>query len=196
MASCLRSEKENFNCVTVASVDLINGPLADILLSQITPMNLFHEIQKCSTLLHGKSKLRSDQLKICKIQPPDYGSFDVTLLYTLIRNLCPLPKPTQGWGVDPKSADIRIADDVERLRLFRNNYFAHAKAAKISDTDFRVIWTDLKSVINRIQSSITCSADYKSDLLSIERAKFDRKQLEQCKLILDALLHLNADKIG
>lgn len=152
--SCPGNETENFNCVTVASVDFIKRPLADILFSQITPVNLFHEIDKCSTLFSGKYKLRKDQLKICYLQPPalpDTRRFDVTLLYTLIRNLCPLLKPTQGWGNTPKSADIQTGDDVERFRLFRNSYHAHANSSTISDTKFGVIWNDLKSVINRIQ---------------------------------------------
>lgn len=197
--SCQRNETENFNCVKVASVDLIKLPLADILFSQISPVNLFHEIGKCSTLFSGKCKLRTDQLSTCYLQPPalpDSSRFDVTLLYTLIRNLCPSLKPTQGWGNNPKSADIQIGDDVERLRLFRNNYYAHANSSTISDTEFGVIWKDLKYVINRIQSSIACSADYEQALTTIEQTKFTREHLEDCKLILKAYVNSNAGKIG
>lgn len=195
--SCPKNETENFNCVKVASVDLIKRPLADILFSQITPVNLFHEIDKCSTLFSGKYKLRKDQLNICYIPPPtlpDYGRFDVTLLYTLIRNLCSSLKPTQGWGIDPKSADIQIGDDVERLRHFRNNYFAHANSSKISDTEFGGIWRNLKSAINRIQSSIACGADYEQQLNLIEQTKYTREHLENCKLILEAKVNSNADE--
>lgn len=192
-------ETENFNCVKIASVDIIKRPLADILFSQITPANLFHEINKHSTLLSGKNKLRRNQLNICYLHPPtlpDYGIFDVTLLYTLIRNLCPSLKPTQGWGIDPKSADIQIGDDVERLRHFRNNYYAHANSSKISNTEFGGIWRNLKSVINRIQSSIACNANYEQELNLIEDRKYTREHLEDCKLILEAQLNSNAGKKG
>lgn len=147
----------------------------------------------------GKYKLRKDQLNICYIHPPtlpDYGRFDVTLLYTLIRNLCSSLKPTQGWGIDPKSADIQIGDDVERLRHFRNNYYAHANSSKISDTEFGGIWRNLKSAINRIQSSIACGADYEQQLNLIEQTKYTREHLENCKLILEAKVNSNAGKIG
>lgn len=193
--SCPRNETENFNCVKVASVDLIKRILVDILSAKIKPADLFREIDKCSTLFSGKYKLRKDQLNICYVHPPtvpDYGRFDVTLLYTLIRNLCSsLKPPTQGWGNNPKSADILISDDVERLRLFRNNYFAHANSSKISDTEFGGIWRNLKSVINRIQSSIACR-DYEQQLNLIEQTKYTREHLEECKLILEAQVNSNA----
>lgn len=175
---CSSNEKRNFQCVTLASVDFIKLPLIDILDSQIKPVDLFNKI-KLSTL-----KLNQEQLKTCRISPPDYNSFDVTLLYTLIRNLCSLPCPAQGWGREPKATDTQISDDIERLRLFRNNYHAHAKSAEISENEFNNIWSNLKLVISRIQSNYT--KDYKEDLEKIEQSKFSKCSLEYCRFILDA----------
>lgn len=185
MASfCSSNDKRNFQLVTVASVDLIKLPLIDILASHIKPENLFEKIQSCSTL-----KLLPDQQKFCLIQPPgpDYNTFDVTLLYTLIRNLCCLPSPAQGWGKEPKATDTEISDDIERLRLFRNNYHAHASSASISDAVFRDVWRNLKLVINRFDLKIRCNKDYEEELIKIERSKFTEYQLETCRIILDAL---------
>lgn len=175
---CSSNEKRNFQCVTLASVDFIKLPLIDILDSQIKPVDLFNKI-KLSTL-----KLNQEQLKTCRISPPDYNSFDVTLLYTLIRNLCSLPCPAQGWGREPKATDTQISDDIERLRLFRNNYHAHAKSAEISENEFNNIWSNLKLVISRIQSNY--NKDYKEDLEKIEQSKFSKCSLEYCRFILDA----------
>lgn len=175
---CSSNEKRNFNCVTLASVDFIKLPLIDILDSQIKPVDLFNKI-KLSTL-----KLNQEQLKTCRISPPDYNSFDATLLYTLIRNLCSLPDPAQGWGKEPKATDTQISDDIERLRLFRNNYYAHAKSAEISENEFNNIWSNLKLVISRIQSNY--NKDYKEDLEKIEQSKFSKCSLEYCRFILDA----------
>lgn len=144
-SSFLSNDVRNFQCVAVASVDLIKLPLRDILTSHIKPTDLFQKIKSCSTL-----NLRQEQLKICLAQPTDYNSFDVSLLYTLIRNLCSLPSPTQGWGKEPNSTDTQISDDIERLRLFRNNYYAHAESARISECLFKDIWRNLKLAIKRI----------------------------------------------
>lgn len=179
------NEEHNFQCVTVASVDFIKLPLKDILKNHIKPEDLFRAINACSTL-----KLRPDQQRICLIQPPgvpDYNIFDVTLLYTLIRNLCPLPCPTQGWGKEPNASDIQISDDIERLRLIRNTYYAHAKSASITDSMFKTLWRNLRSAIRRIQS--TYNVDYEDELLRIEQSRYIRSHLEECMTILTALTY-------
>lgn len=180
------NDKRNFQWITVASVNLIKLPLIDILASHIKPADLPPKIKQCSTL-----KLLPDQRKLCLIQPPrlpDYNKFDVALLYTLIRNLCCLPSPAQGWGERPKATDTEISDDIERLRLFRNNYYAHASSASISDAVFRDVWRNLKLVIKRFDLKIRCNKDYEEELIKIECSKFTEDQLDTCRIILDALV--------
>jgi hypothetical protein len=47
--------------------------------------------------------------------------FDFTLLYKLIRNLLiDIPAPTNGWGILPRTVDVKEADDIERIRHLRN----------------------------------------------------------------------------
>lgn len=185
-------DMRNFQWITGASVDLIKLPLIDILASYIKPVDLFLKIKSCSTL-----KLRPDQQKICLIQPPgipDYNKFDVTLLYTLIRNLlvCCLPDPAQGWGKEPKTTDTDISDDIERLRLFRNNYYAHANSASVPDIEFEDVWRNLKLAIKRIacNSNIICNIDYEKEFREIERSKCTEHQLEICRVLLEAFVSL------
>lgn len=184
-------EEHNFHCVIVASLELINLPLIDILTNKISPKDLYTKINSCSALLQGDSKLRPEQLKVCYLQPPatpDYSKFDVTLLYKLIRNLCSLPSPRQGWGKEPEANDIQISDDIERLRLFRNNYQGHANSASIPDAVFQDIWKNLEYVIKRIKSSIKWSVDYEEKLFKLERTKFDRDQVATCLLLLQCYM--------
>lgn len=189
----------NFNCVIKASLELLNLPLIDILANHVKDVDLFRKINSCPTLLSGRYKLRTDQLNICYLTPPaipDYSKFDITLLYTLIRNLCPSLRPTQGWGNEPHRTDTQLGDDIERLRLFRNNYYAHAVSEKIPDTEFKILWNDLKSVINRIQAKTTCSVDYQQRLIAIENSRFTHEYLEKCKFLLEAFLKLQTDERG
>lgn len=72
------------------------------------------------------------------------------MLYTLIRNLCPSLKPSQNWGFEPRASDLQIGDDIERLRLSRNN-FVHSTSARIPDGDFEALWMYLKTTIQRMQ---------------------------------------------
>lgn len=177
-------DKRNFQIVTVASVDLITPVLRDILNSHIKPVHLYQKIKSNLTW-----NLRKEQEALCLIPPPDvpdYNTFDATLLYTLIRNLCSLPRPAQGWGNSkgPKKTDIKISDDIERLRLFRNKYYAHRFSTKISDKEFKEIWKNLKSAISRIQSEY--NVDYEDEVIRIEQYKYDLSNWEECMRVLDA----------
>lgn len=198
---CSTATNHNFNIVIKASLELINLPLLDILASHVKDVDLFKEINSCQTLLSGRNQLRTDQRRICFLSPPakpDYKQFDVTLLYKLIRNLCPLLRPTQGWGNTPQTTDTKLGDDIERLRLFRNNYYAHAVSKTIPDTEFETLWKDLKSVIRRIQANCqtVCSVNYEQELIAIENSKFSHGYLEKCKLLLEAFLKLQTDERG
>lgn len=149
----LLKEEQNFIRFVKVCVDVLKLPLIDILACEIKPVDLYDTLQSSSLLKDAKIKLRSDQLKICYLAPPaipDYNTFDLTMLYTLIRNLCPSLKPSQNWGFEPRASDLQIGDDIERLRLSRNN-FVHSTSARIPDGDFEALWMYLKTTIQRMQ---------------------------------------------
>lgn len=192
MSSSSLKEKHNFQCTSEADLVLIKLPLIDILLSQIRHEDLFLKIQQ-SSLLHGKNKLRPDQLMQCYFPPPvlpDYNKFDATLLYTLIRNLCSGLKPTRGWGNDPDPIDTKIGDDIERLRLFRNNNFAHLSSAIIPNDTFEDVWKILKSVLIRLKSHSGCSVDYVKELEEIEYSQFRYELWERYKDVWKTYLEI------
>lgn len=199
----LSKDQQNFMWISIACVDFIKLPLKDILDYQIKPADLFNRINSSST--HRTYYLRREQENICFIRPPgqpDYNDFDVTLLYTLIRNLCSASlslaslNPTKGWGKVPGSSQMRLGDDIERLRLMRNA-FAHANSAGIPDDEFRVHWNELKSVIQRIQTflnSMGSKVNYEQKLADIERTDFGFGDLQKYKLFLEATLNQLKEK--
>lgn len=197
------SSEHNFICFAIACVDLINLPLIDILTDCIKPEKLYSNLSNSSSLTTGKNKLRQEQLNICFIPPPklpNYKDFDVSLLYTLIRNLCPSVKPTQGWGIEPIDSNTQVGDDIERLRLFRNTYYGHADSTIIPDDVFEDLWTGLKSVIQRLQIYTTNwrTTDYEETLAKIEGRRCTDEDREKYKLLLKAALYVfnNADGKG
>lgn len=179
MASTMLSQKQlNFARYSIVCVDVIKHPLKDILTIFVKPADLDQEIQNCKPLLKGENKLNPDQRKKCCYKTPnspDYSKFDITLLYKLIRNLCPSLEPKKKWGSKPTSNDMDVGDDIERIRKLRNTYFAHIELAEISDDEFRDLWSDLKCVIQRCQQYTTYwgyTTDYKKMLSDLERKTF------------------------
>lgn len=184
----LTKDEQNFIRFVKICLDVFKLPLADILASEIQPADLYNKIQQHScSLLNGKNKLDSKQEKICFRSPPaipNYNEFDVTLLYKLIRNLCPLLAPTKGWGKDPADTDMQIGDDIERLRVFRNNNI-HEVSSKISDNDFEIIWKKLKFVIQRIQNHMASKgykANYEENMTKIKQLYLGDEHIDTYKI--------------
>lgn len=174
MTSTNLSPKQlNFAQISIVCVDILRQCLIDILDIHIKPTDLSKEIHLSQSLKGGKDKLNSEQRDLCcfsSLSVPDYNKFDVTLLYRLIRNLCSTLKPSKDWGKEPKTTDLKIGDDIERIRLFRNKHYAHAESAKIPDSEFKDLWNEGKSLIHRIQIYTTangCTTDYGLKLTNI-----------------------------
>lgn len=188
MALTTLSQKQlNFARFSIVCVDIIKLPLKDILNIFVKPQELGKNIKACTSLITGEHRLYQDQMRKCcynSYTVPDYSTFDVTLLYKLIRNLCPLLEPTNKWGNKPTVKDVRIGDDIERIRGLRNAYFAHTELAEISNDDFREIWNDAISIISRCQHFTTskgCKTDYNQLILNLERKALTFAEYTSCK---------------
>lgn len=179
MTSTTLSQKQlNFARFSIACIDINKPPLKDILTIFITPLDLKKEIKKRQPLLTGEYKLNPDQRKKCYYNSnnsPDYSTFDITLLYKLIRNLCPSLEPTKKWGNKPTVNDLDVGDDIERIRYLRNSIVAHSASAEISDDEYNYLWSDVKCIIQRCQQytlSNGCTTDYNKMVQDLERKTF------------------------
>lgn len=165
----------NFARFSILCVDIITLPLKDILDKSVKPADLDKRIKACPPLLTGISKLNPDQKKKCcfnSSNTPDYSAFDITLLYKLIRYLCPSLEPSNTWGTKPTVNDVSIGDDIERIRELRNKRVAHAECGKISDDDFMDLWSDAKRIIKRCQdftTSLGCNTDYNQMIVDLQK---------------------------
>lgn len=177
-STTLSQTQLNFARFSIVSIDINKLPLKDILTIFIKPADLDQAIQNCDPLVKGKYRLNPDQRKKCSYysrKSPDYSTFDITLLYRLIRNLCPSLEPTNKWGNKPASNDLEVGDDIERIRDLRNSIVAHSASAEISDDKFKDLWSDVKCIIQRCQQYTTskgCTNDYNKMLIDLERKTF------------------------
>jgi hypothetical protein len=84
-----------------------------------------------------------------------YRNFDITLLYTLLRNLkcLNITAPTQGWGTSnmPGNGETTLGDDIERIRLIRNNIWGHVAVPSLSEKESQDLWSIISGVCSRMQ---------------------------------------------
>ena len=86
----------------------------------------------------------------------DYSEFDITLLYSLLRNL-PVTngtlRPSGGWGRLPIAArNVSLGDDIERIREIRNEMYGHVATTYIPDHVYNQYMADLQAIATRMDT--------------------------------------------
>ena len=83
--------------------------------------------------------------------------FDITLLMTLLRNICGLAPPVTGWDVLPAATDLSREADIARVKYFRNTVYAHAEHASIDDATFNSHWKEIRDTLKHSKLTLKSS---------------------------------------
>ncbi|XP_078321800.1 uncharacterized protein LOC111114804 isoform X3 [Crassostrea virginica] len=153
----LTKPAENYCRLCQLIMTVCSDLFRDILSRHIQPVNLRGELNKNkNTLLRV---LRIHEHKIL-LFPQSGGQslsakdMDLTILYTLLRNICGIPKHQNGWGNTPKIGDISLAACIERIREEKNAIASHSNIGEIDDNRFQDIWMKLQSDIVNIEKEL------------------------------------------
>ncbi|KAL3889230.1 hypothetical protein ACJMK2_001577, partial [Sinanodonta woodiana] len=151
----------------VAIVTVCGNAMRDMLSTQVpSPHTDIHQ-----AILANKGKLTSrqgrkpllnhDQTQL--VYPDHQGittgkvdQFDLSLLYTLIRNISTVPAPVTGWGKDPNDQprDNNLGASVERINSYRNQIIGHSEDGQISQQYFDNYWSKIDNVLNDIEDKL------------------------------------------
>ena len=130
---------------------------------------------------------------------PDLSSFDITLLFVLLRNICGLHPPATGWDKKPSATDKSREANLARIKWFRNEVYAHVTTTGIEAPLFTQYWVELsdtlvqlgldQSEIDRLKSA-PLDEDQYIGLLSKWKCEDDdiKEQLEILNQKVDAVL--------
>ena len=181
------TEKDNFCRFGQGIVGTSSAILRDILESYVPHTELLRTVNNRPAPLSLDKHQRE---LVMKAATEGYKEFDITLLYIILRNLCSnlrdsstpdLPPPSQNWGKEPKPTDLTLSDDIERIRLLRNEVFAHLPRAEFSETDYKKYWGQLKDVCHRCKNNIRLQQfghDYEQQLKDLEKYTMADKDIK------------------
>ena len=180
-------ENENYARLSRAIVDLMTFILREILTLYILPADIERKALSSSKL----NNLRTDQWNLIhQANTNGYASFDITLLYTLLRNLCTsVPKPSTKWGRNdlPKSHEVTLGDDIERIRIVKNGLQSHIPTTILNDAEFEDYWKILRDVCVRLD--LQFNKKYTDDLNKLKTICMDsalqKKYNDNLKLLMD-----------
>ena len=122
---------------------------------------------------------------------PDSNTFDITLLFLLLTNICGLSPPPSGWHKPPPSSDTSCEANLVRIKLYRNKLYGHVTSTGIKTVEFNIKWQEISAVlvalglnsaeVARLKAA-PCGKDYISTV--IEWVKSDeeiKSQLEEVR---------------
>lgn len=122
------------------------------------------------------SSLNSEQKDKCGLNSkkpyssyPDYRSFDVTLLSTLIQHCTDVP-----------SKNKKLWKAVQKIRELRNGIF-HSSYAYFTKKEFNDLWISMKTALENCQKlmkSMKYHSDYKLDVL--KHTTVEPKEYKSC----------------
>ena len=96
------------------------------------------------------------------------ATFDITLLTVLLRNICGLSAPATGWDHLPPVANTSIADDIARVKYYRNTVYGHASQAAVDDINFSAYWQEIREALVRLGGT-----NFRADIDNLEHDCMD-----------------------
>ena len=123
---------------------------------------------------------------------PDSKTFDVTLLTVVLRQICGLASPTAGWSAMPPDSDTSISANVLRIKMFRNEVYAHVTTTKVSNNTFNKLWEKISKALVALGIPSSEIDELKEEPLSPEEDGYIC-QLEEWKKEEDKLIEITLD---
>ena len=78
---------------------------------------------------------------------PDSNTFDITLLFLLLTNICGFTPPPLGWHTKPFPTDTSVEANLARVKSFRNELHGHVTTTGIDTRTFSALWQELSAVL-------------------------------------------------
>ncbi|KAK3607772.1 hypothetical protein CHS0354_040676 [Potamilus streckersoni] len=178
--SPITREHMNHARLNVALVTICGKAMREILLANFDTQykDIYQAIlNKKGNLIPARGKQLLNQHQIQLVYPDPKGQktgtvdqFDLSLLYTLIRNVSTVPEPTTRWGNDPcdNPRDKSLGASVERIRSYRNSISGHSPDSKMKQREYEDYWQTFYAVLRDIENALG-KHEYCSELAKHER---------------------------
>ena len=117
------------------------------------PANLAADLNTNKSILNNllkKKALHKPQWE--KLFPPsgvipDSNTFDITLLFLLLTNICGLTPPPSGWHTKPPPSDTSHEANLARVKFYRNVLYGHVTTTGVNATTFSALWNEISGVL-------------------------------------------------
>lgn len=164
--------RTRFARLTIIAANIYSKMMREIALKNVQP-EVTYIIIKTNPALYGI--LNADEKRILEtLNSEKYNLCDAGLLYKIIRHI--LPEPTNGWVKSPGFNDLKITDDIERVRLLRNKIF-HRPQADITELEELDTTKDVLEIAGRVDQYLKKNSNegFKKEVTDLSSCSLDPK---------------------
>ncbi|XP_068674201.1 uncharacterized protein [Montipora foliosa] len=169
----LASSKEKTNGAKLSRLIIDGGTtvLRSVFDTHHPPANLAADLTACYSILINLLRRRIlnghqwDKLFPVGGAAPDPNTFDITLLFLLLTNICGLTPPRTGWHCKPPPSDTSHEANLARIKFFRNQLYGHITTTGVDELMFNALWKEISAVLVS---------------LGFSQAEIDRLKAERC----------------
>ena len=169
----LASSKEKTNGAKLSRLIIDGGTtvLRRVFDTHNPPANLAADLNSCYSILNNLLRRRIlnghqwDKLFPVGGAAPDSNTFDITLLFLLLTNICRLTPPHTGWHCKPPPSDTSREANLARIKFFRNQLYGHITTTGVDELMFNALWQEISAVLVS---------------LGLSQAEVDRLKAERC----------------
>lgn len=172
------STRETTNLARVARIILgpCTGVLCEVLKKEIPPSTLSQRVRTYLANLPKRKKppFTKEQERI--IHNGNFSDFDITLLYSLLKNVSSILPHKNQWGNTPILSDRSVSANIERIRLIRNEKYGHCADISISNSDFNNKIIEISAIIRDLEKYLGKSTNYQDAVVEITTCCMDPEQ--------------------
>ena len=78
---------------------------------------------------------------------PYSRTFDITLLFLLLTEICGLSPPPSGWHAKPSPGDNSLEANLARVNFFRNELYGHVTSTGVDTAIFSSLWKEISAAL-------------------------------------------------
>lgn len=171
------NQRENFFRIIGLVVDPGTEILRGVLHSQIPPDQLSSYLNERANKdiidkLLKKGVINDTQYELLTKSDSDAKEFDITLLVTVLRNICTAiqgPNHSKGWAVKPEDiddSDHSLGAEILRLKNIRNSITAHTPSTHLPTDKFEKLWGQIKDIILSIADKVPYQTEFERNAKS------------------------------
>ena len=139
---------------------------------------------------------------------PDSHTFDITLLFLLLTNICGLTPPLSGWHAKPSPSDSSLEANLARVKIYRNELYGHVTSSGVNTAIFSSLWQEIsasllslgldQAEIERLKAEHGGEEDYLNVLFewadSEEDIKTQLKDIRHSQAKIQEVLQIKEDR--